>query len=121
MLRQLLRYAAAGAIGTAVQYAILIGLVEGPRVGVVAASTLGAAAGALVNYAINHRYTFASDALHRHALPRFAVTALAALALNAVVVAILISAVGANYLAAQITATAVALAFTYLGNRRWTF
>ena len=43
--------------------------------GAVAASTLGAIAGALVNYSLNHRFTFASDKAHRQALPRFAVVA----------------------------------------------
>ncbi|MGH8801438.1 MAG: GtrA family protein [Casimicrobiaceae bacterium] len=121
MLRQFLRYATAGAIGTAMQYAILIGLVEGLHTRAVAASTLGAVLGAVVNYGLNHRVTFASDAPHAHALPRFAAMALAGLALNAAVIAVLISTVHANYVAAQIAATAAVLTFTFLGNRRWTF
>lgn len=121
MLRQFLRYAAAGAVGTAVQYAILVGLVESLGIDAVAASTLGAVAGALVNYGLNHRYTFGSGASHLRALPRFAATALAGIALNAAVVALLVSAAHVNYLAAQVAATAAVLAFTFLGNRRWTF
>ncbi|MBS0326061.1 MAG: GtrA family protein [Proteobacteria bacterium] len=121
MLRQFFRYAAAGAIGTAVQYAILVALVESLQVQAVAASTIGAVAGAFVNYGLNHRYTFGSDAPHARALPRFAATALAGIALNAAVVALLVSAARTNYLAAQVVATAAVLAFTFLGNRRWTF
>lgn len=121
MLRQFFRYAAAGAIGTAVQYAMLIGLVEGSHMHAVAASTLGAVAGALVNYVINHRYTFASGVPHARALPRFAATAVAALVLNAVVVALLVDVAATHFLVAQVAATAAVLAFTFLGNRRWTF
>ena len=121
MLRQFLRYAAAGAIGTAVQYAILVALVQGEQMNAVAASTVGAVAGALVNYALNHRYTFGSGAQHLRALPRFAATALAGIALNAAIVALLVSGAQANYVAAQVVATAAVLAFTFLGNRRWTF
>lgn len=121
MLRQLLRYAAAGAIGTAVQYLILVVLVQSQQMHAVAASTIGAVAGALVNYGLNHRYTFGSGASHVRALPRFAATALAGIALNAAAVALLVSGARANYLAAQVVATALVLAFTFLGNRRWTF
>lgn len=121
MLRQFLRYAAAGAIGTAVQYAILVGLVEALRMDPVAASTLGATAGAFVNYGLNHRITFASRAPHARAFPRFAALAAAGLVLNAAVIAALVSAARANYLAAQVVATAVVLACTFVGNRRWTF
>lgn len=121
MLRQFLRYAAAGAIGTAVQYVILVVLVEGLRVHPVAASTVGAIAGACVNYGLNHRITFASNASHARAFPRFAAMAAGGLALNAAVIAVLVSAAHANYVAAQVAATAAVLAVTFLGNRRWTF
>lgn len=121
MLRQFIRYAAAGAVGTAVQYAILVGLVEALRLHPVAASTAGAMAGALTNYGLNHRYTFGSEAPHAHALPRFAAIAIAGLALNAAVVAALVSAAQANYVAAQVAATVAVLSFTFFGNRRWTF
>lgn len=121
MLRQFLRYAAAGAIGTAVQYAILVALVQSLQMHAVAASTVGAIAGALVNYGLNHRYTFGSGMPHVRALPRFAATALAGIAINAAVVALLVSTARVNYLAAQVVATGAVLAFTFLANRRWTF
>ena len=61
---QFLRYAIAGAAGTAVHYLVLIALVQGASVAAVPASTAGAVAGALVNYRLNHRYTFESDRSH---------------------------------------------------------
>ena len=61
MAPQFLRYAGAGAIGTALHYAMLIGLVQLARIDAVVASTAGAIAGAIVNYVLNHRFTFASD------------------------------------------------------------
>jgi putative flippase GtrA len=121
MTAQFLRYAGAGAIGTAAHYAVLVSLVQAAQAGVVAASTAGAVVGAGVNYALNHRFTFASDEAHRRALPRFAAVAVAGIALNALVVAGMLTLVGPYYLAAQVVATLVVLAAGYLANRAWTF
>jgi len=118
---QFLRYAIAGAAGTAVHYLVLIALVQGASVAAVPASTAGAVAGALVNYRLNHRYTFESDRSHGRALPRFALVALAGIAVNAAVVAAMIAFVSPNYLIAQVAATAVVLVGGFLVNRAWTF
>lgn len=121
MLAQFLRYAGAGAIGTAVHYAVLVALVQGLQAGAVVASTIGAMVGAGINYALNHRFTFASDASHRRALPRFAAVAAAGIALNALVMAGVLALAGPHYLVAQVAATLAVLAAGYFANRAWTF
>lgn len=121
MAPQFLRYAGAGAIGTAAHYAVLIALVQLAGAGAVLASTTGAIAGALINYALNHRYTFASRRAHRTALPRFVAVAGAGVALNAAVIAALVATVPLHYLAMQVIATGVVLVAGFLANRRWTF
>ncbi len=121
MMVQFLRYAGAGAIGTAAQFAILIALVRLAGTHAVTASTVGAVAGAIINYAINHRYTFASRAPHARALPRFAAIALAGIGLNAVVIAGALGILDANLIIAQAVATGAVLGFTYVANRTWTF
>lgn len=118
---QFVRYAGAGAIGTAAHYALLIGLVQLAHMGAVAASTAGAVTGALVNYALNHRYTFASARRHRDAMPRFLLVAILGIALNALVMVAVLAIAGTHYLVAQIVATATVLATGFLANRRWTF
>src|SRR5262249_36161861 len=118
---QFLRYAAAGAAGTAVHYLVLIVLVQIAHVGAVVASTVGAVAGALVNYRLNHRYTFDSDKSHAHALPRFAAVALAGVAVNAAVLTLMLTFVTPHYLLAQLVATAVVLLAGFAANRAWTF
>ena len=120
MAPQFFRYAGAGAVGTALHYAVLIGLVQLVRLDAIVASTAGAIVGAFVNYALNHRYTFASEESHRRALPRFALIAAAGIALNAFVMATLAVA-GPHYLIAQVAATGAVLAAGYLANRAWTF
>jgi putative flippase GtrA len=121
MTPQFLRYAGTGAIGTSAQYGVLIALVQLAGVGALAAPTAGAVVGALVNYALNHRYTFASRRAHRMALPRFLAVAGAGVALNAVVLAALLATVPLHYLVMQVVATGVVLVAGYVANRRWTF
>ena len=121
MAPQFFRYAGAGAVGTGIHYAMLITLVQLAHVGAVTASTVGAILGAIVNYALNHRYTFASRKAHGRALPRFALVAAAGIALNAIVLAAMLALANSNYLVAQIVATCAVLAAGYVANRTWTF
>lgn len=118
---QFLRYAGAGAIGTAFHYSVLIALVQLARLDAVVASTAGAVAGALVNYVLNHRFTFASEKPHTRALPRFALVAAGGVALNAAVMATVLYLAGPHYLVAQVAATGAVLAAGFLANRAWTF
>ena len=121
MAPQFYRYAGAGAIGTAAQYAVLIALVQFMGAGVVAASTTGAVAGALINYALNRRFTFASRRAHWVALPRYLAVAGAGIVLNAAVLATLLVIVHLHYLIAQVFATGIVLVAGFLVNRKWTF
>jgi len=118
---QFLRYAGAGTIGTALHYAVLIALVQLARLDAVVASTAGAVAGALVNYVLNHRFTFASEKPHMRSLPRFALVAVGGVALNAAVMATVLYLAGPHYLLAQVAATGAVLAAGFLANRAWTF
>jgi putative flippase GtrA len=118
---QFLRYALVGAAGTLAQYVILVVLVEAGWAGVVAASTLGAIAGALVNYALNRRYTFASDSPHVRSLPRFMLVAAAGIVVNAAVLALLERYTALPYLVSQVIATAFVLVAGFVANRTWSF
>ena len=121
MFGQFIKYAATGAVGTALHYVLLFGLVEGPGVDAVAASTCGAVAGALVNYGLNYRYTFRSSRQHRVSLLRFGVVSIAGVLVNALVVAAGTALFGWYYLAAQVVATGVVLSGAFAVNRVWTF
>ena len=65
--------------------------------------------------------TFASSAPHTRALPRFAVVAVAGIALNALVMSTVLALLGPHYLVAQVMATLAVLGAGYLVNRAWTF
>ena len=118
---QFLKYATAGAGGTAVAYGILFALVELAAVRPVLASTCGAVAGAVVNYALNYRFTFQSSRPHREALAKYFTVAAAGIVLNAIVIALAMTVPGMHYFVAQLLATAVVLVAAFLTNRAWTF
>ncbi|HEX7273768.1 MAG TPA: GtrA family protein [Casimicrobiaceae bacterium] len=121
MFAQFTKYAAAGAAGTAVQYALLFLLVESGVMSAVPASTCGAAAGAIVNYMLNYRYTFRSRRPHTEASLKYLLVSLAGIALNAAVVALGTSVLGLHYLVAQVVATGIVLVIAFATNRAWTF
>ncbi|MFO1311984.1 MAG: GtrA family protein [Burkholderiales bacterium] len=87
--------------------------------GSVAASTLGAVCGAVVNFALNHRFTFRSDRPHAHAAPRF--LAVRALDSRSTRPSSRRAPRPACYLVAQVVATGAVLLTAFTVNRRWTF
>jgi putative flippase GtrA len=121
MFVQLIKYGTAGAVGTAVQFAILVGLVEFFRSNAVLASTLGAVAGGVVNYVLNYEFTFQSRRPHADSLLKYLMVSVAGLALNALVLTAGISVLGLHYFGAQLFATAVVFCAAFAVNRAWTF
>lgn len=118
---QLVRYSAAGALGTALHYLTMFSLMAAFAVKPVVASTAGAILGALVNYGLNYRFTFRSDMPHRAAMPRFLLIAAIGLGLNALLLGWLLQLGGLPTLGAQLVATAGVLVFTFFANRTLTF
>jgi len=121
VIAQFIRYGMAGAVGTAAQYAILCILVEGFAIGAVIASSVGAVAGAFVNYVLNYRYTFKSERPHADALAKYGVVSVAGIVLNGLVLALGTSALSLHYLGAQVLATLVVFFAAFTLNRAWTF
>ena len=70
LMAQFLSFAWVGAIATALQYTILIALVQFGEARPAIASGLGYAAGATINYLLNYHYTFASDRKHLQAVAK---------------------------------------------------
>ena len=117
----MLNYTLFGGLATAVHYLVLVVLVDLADVGAGLAAAIGATCGALAAYAGNRRFTFASDAAHRRALPRFLLVA----ALGAITSAALVFAgtewLDLHYLVPQVAATVLVLFAGFTANRRWTF
>ncbi|MEX3933649.1 GtrA family protein [Paraburkholderia phymatum] len=114
-------YACVGAIGTLVQYLVLVTLVSVHMLGLVAASCVGAVAGALVNYYFNYRFTFRSTQPHRKTASRFFTAAAASLGLNGALMFALAHWTHMAWLPAQCITTGCVLVLTYTSNAIWTF
>lgn len=121
MVRQFSLFTLVGAVGTLAHYLLLVILVDGFAVPPVPASMAGALLGALVNYVLNYRYTFASRKRHHEAMPKFLAVAAVGFGLNAVLMWITVEIIGLYYLLGQLCATALVLVWNFFGNRFWTF
>lgn len=118
---QFLRFAVIGGIATAIQYVILIVLVQAGVAGAVAASSIGFVLSALANYALNRSFTFNSTKAHAEALPKFAMVAVLGLGINTGLIWLFHAFVGLHYLPAQVLATCGTLLWNFTLNRIWTF
>ena len=85
------------------------------------ANLIGFAVAFGVSYLGHYHFTFASDAAHRQALPRFLATAITGLAVNNLVLAALIWATGQRSVLFIAVAILVAAGIVYLLARRWAF
>jgi putative flippase GtrA len=120
-LSQFLRFCVVGAIATGLQYAVLIVGVEKLHAAAPVASAVGFAISACVNYALNYRFTFASEKPHQLAASRFAVVAATGLIINTVLMLILNDAMHLRYLWAQVIATVIVLLWNFFANALWSF
>lgn len=119
--RRFLHFAAVGLLGTGAHYLLLVILVEGFRADPVVGSVAGFCLGALVNYAMSHRFVFRSDRAHREALPRFFAVAGSGLLWNTALMSLFTHRLGWPYLLAQILTTGLLVVWHYGVNALWTF
>lgn len=121
IIRQFLAFTGVGAVGTAGHYLTLILLVEGFNVDPVIATSLGFVVGALINYILNYKYTFASTSPHGRTLLRFLIVALVGALVNSGIMYLGTTVFSFNYLVIQVIATAIVLLQNFILNRIWTF
>jgi putative flippase GtrA len=119
--RQFSAFVIVGLIAAVAHYGTLIGLVEARIMGPVPATLLGFLAGAIVSYALNRRFAFASDRPHREAMWRFGVVSVVGFILTGLIMAVLTGPLAAPYLPAQVLTTGIVLFWNFLANRYWTF
>lgn len=111
----------AGGVGTAFQYLILILLVESFNVNAVLASAIGAFVGAIVNFILNHRFTFGGRRSWRSTSQRYVIATLLILLFNIAAMSLLVEIMRTDYRIAQITSTVLAFFVSYLLNDFWVF
>ncbi len=120
-LQNVPRFFIAGALSTAMHYAVLFGLFNGLGVELVLATSFGALAGAIVNYYINYFYTFNSQRQHMRSVGTFVLVVGMGLLINGSVVGLAFHVLGMPALFAQLSATLITFFWNYLAHQRWTF
>jgi putative flippase GtrA len=118
---KLFRFGATGALATLVHFLILIVLVEIGVASPLWSTVAGFAAGALINYTLNRRYTFNSRKSHWDSGPKFLAVAVGTGVLNALLVYVGTAVLGLHYLPVQCLATLIVFLASFLLNSVWTF
>ncbi|MBL8701450.1 MAG: GtrA family protein [Alphaproteobacteria bacterium] len=118
---QIICYVTVGVVAAIAHYGALVVLVEYWRIAPVPASLVAFVVGGVASYALNRRYTFASDRPHTAAIPRFAVTAAGGFVVTGVLMYIFVDAMQIHYFPAQIATTVSIVGWTFAVNRNWTF
>jgi putative flippase GtrA len=118
--RQFVRFALVGGFATAVQYAILILLVELGGFDPVVATTIGFTIAAVANYSLNRLVTFTERPAFGVGLVKFFGVALVGAGFNALIVATL-KGLGLHYILAQLVATGTVMIWNFTANRTLVF
>jgi len=119
--RQFQRFVVVGVIATVIHYSVLITAVELGGSSPVPASGLGFALSAGVNYVLNRRFTFESDAAHGRSMLRFGIVLLAGLGWNLLLMQLFTVRLEYPYLPAQVLTTGLVLMWNFGGNALWSF
>lgn len=121
LARKFMRFLLVGGFCTALQYLILVVLVEEFRLSATISSTIGYVLSSAANYLLNYSFTFRSASPHKRSLPRFLIIAGCGVVLNGTVTYLGTTVFGAHYLVAQVAATIVTLLWNFMANLRWTY
>jgi putative flippase GtrA len=108
-----------GALSALIQFSILISLVEVFSAQPIWSSALGYIGGAIINYSLNHYFTFKSSLSHKKALIRFSLNSFFGFLLNLTLMSIFLRYY--SYLVGQVLASSIILIWNFLIHRYWTF
>ena len=111
------RYAGVGIIGTICHYFLLFFLIA--AMNPVAASTIGAVAGCIVNFYLARCYVFDDRNHTPFAFPKFAAVAAGGVGINALVMYLLTPVL--TVIVSQLIATATVLITGFVSNNIWSF
>lgn len=115
------KFAGVGVVGTASHYTVLLVLVNFLATNAVVASCFGYVVGGIVNYVLNHQFTFESSEPHTLAAPKFFAIAFVGFFINASAMSFFLNYFDLHYLVSQIIATSIVLTWNFVGNACWTF
>jgi putative flippase GtrA len=122
-LAELGKHQIAALLATAVDFAVMIALVELASASPVVATVIGAACGAVTNFTLGRTAVFGAthDRIHAQAL-RYALVSATSLGLNALGMYLLSDKLGAHYVAARLaTSLLVSVAWNFPLQRHFVF
>lgn len=102
-------------------YVVFVTLVYAGSTAPVFASSTGFIIGAVINYFLNHIYTFRSNIKHKEGLHKFFTVGLIGLLLNTLIMSLLTGLLSVHYFVSQVAATGIVLLWNFEINRIWTF
>lgn len=116
-----IKFLGVGGTATAIQYGILVLLVEANLAVPVVASAIGYIISSAANYALNYYFTFSSTARHHVAIAKFIAVASAGLAINSALLYLMTEIASFYYLLAQLVATGAVMLWNFFIHRHWTY
>jgi len=119
--KELLKFTMVGGVSTVAHYLVLLISVETLHLDALIATMIGYSIGALINYYLNLRYTFNSNASHRAALPKFVIMVILGFAINAFVMFLMVYVASVNYMVGQLVATITVYCWNFMIGKHWTF
>jgi putative flippase GtrA len=119
--KQFLRFAAVGACGTLVQYAVLAAGTNWLGMLPEFASAAGYMCGSVVNYLLNYFFTFESGKSHMEAAGKYFTLLGVGFCINTALMALLAHHLGWNIWIAQCLTTGIGLVWNFTGSRFWAF
>jgi putative flippase GtrA len=118
---RILRFGVVGLTATAVHVTVFFVLTDGFAVDPTLATAVAFLGAMVVSYLANRRWTFRFRGAHRRTFGRYATVAVVGAALNALIMRVATTNLGWHKNAGLLAVLAVVPAFSYLGNRYWSF
>ena len=116
-----IKFLGVGAIATAIQYTLLVFIVEIFNHGAVNASIIAYLVSSVFNYLFNYFFTFSSMAHHALASSKFAVVLSVGLGINSLMMNFLVERYAFYYLVSQLASTVTVLIWNYMAHKYWTY
>ena len=115
------RFAAVGLVGAVVYYFVLWTMVEQLGISVLAATSIAFVLVTIENYALHHRWTFASTHSHAVAFPRFVFINVIGFWMNFGIMAAGLHYLSLSYLLVQAFAIVAVVAWNFVVSSYWIF
>ena len=119
--RHLVRFAAVGACGTAIQYLMLWSGVNYLALPAAIASGIGFALGSVINYTLNYFFTFGSKKSHVEAAAKYYTIVGVGFCLNLALMTLFVHHWHWHYLLSQVLTTGLCFFWNFSGSRLWAF